>query len=490
MAKSIRVNMLASVSLKILNILFPLITGPYIARVLSKESYAIFNVSHALIALFLPFAGFGIYNYGIRLISKYKHNLEEIKKKFTSLFIISIGSSLFVWLIYMAYILINHRHNYFSLYMVMGLQILSQFIYIEWMNEAFESYGFILIKTLIIRILMLIGVFTLIKNADDYLIYGALTTGIIFMNYFISFIYLKTKVAFTKVTLSEIVVNIKPLLIMLLLTNANLLYILLDRNFLAFSGKAIEVSYYTFANTISQLITNVVFSIVLVSIPRLSFFKGKNDHKNYANTLYQTSSLFFFFIIPMGIGLALLSSEAIYLYAGFKYLPAAILLFYFSLRICVWSINQSLANQVFFINGKEIITTIIFLIGGTINIILNLVLVIFDLSNAKYFILTTIFAELVVMIIQFIYLKKHNLISLRKYLTPYFKYFLVSLGFVLISLLIKNNLSNQYTIKAVINRSFWIILLSSFYYAIAMIILKDPIACKFINYLKNLIAKR
>ena len=104
MAKNIKVNALASVLVRVFNILFPLITGPYLARILSKEAYGEFNVANSILNLFIPFAAFGIYSYGIRSISRVKNNIKEISKNFTVLFSINLISSLGIGILYIGYI--------------------------------------------------------------------------------------------------------------------------------------------------------------------------------------------------------------------------------------------------------------------------------------------------------------------------------------------------------------------------------------------------
>ena len=76
--KNIKVNAIANLLMRVLNIVFPLITGPYIARILNKTEYGYFNITNTFIGLFIPFATLGIYNYGIRAISKAKENKQEI----------------------------------------------------------------------------------------------------------------------------------------------------------------------------------------------------------------------------------------------------------------------------------------------------------------------------------------------------------------------------------------------------------------------------
>ena len=163
--KNIKVNAIANLMLRVLNIVFPLITGPYIARILSKTDYGYFNITNTFIGLFIPFATLGIYNYGIRAISKVKSDKDAINRTFSLLFYISLVCTLVTTL---AYFLITFSMEgtplLKTLYYVMAIQVFAQFLNIEWMNEAFENYTFILYKTLAIRILMLVSIFAFVRS--------------------------------------------------------------------------------------------------------------------------------------------------------------------------------------------------------------------------------------------------------------------------------------------------------------------------------------
>lgn len=283
MAKNIKVNALASVLVRVFNILFPLITGPYLARILSKEAYGEFNVANSILNLFIPFAAFGIYSYGIRSISRVKNNIKEISKNFTVLFSINLISSLGIGILYIGYMFLNVNSNMYMLYIALSIQIFTQFVSIEWMNEAFENYGFILFKTLFVRVLMLVSIFAFVKKADDIVNYAFILSITNLVNYLISFYYIKRKVKFVKIELKDILIHIKPLIGMLLLANSYMLYTALDRAVLSLLDAKISVSYYTFALSIAQLITSVVYSIIVVSIPRLSYYHGNSDEKIIRN---------------------------------------------------------------------------------------------------------------------------------------------------------------------------------------------------------------
>lgn len=88
--KDIRLNALANTLVRLLNIFFPLITTAYLSRILSKQLYGEFNIANTYLNWFIPFATLGVYNYGIREISKVKDNAEKLNTMFSTLFYISL----------------------------------------------------------------------------------------------------------------------------------------------------------------------------------------------------------------------------------------------------------------------------------------------------------------------------------------------------------------------------------------------------------------
>ena len=265
---NIKVNAIASTLVRILNIIFPLLTGPYLTRILDPEFFGEFNKVNSLAAWFIPFAAFGVYNYGIRLVSGVRENKEKASYNFSLLFYASIVSSVIVTLIYIIYIWLANPNN-MLLYVIFIFQIIVQFLYVEWMAEAFESYNFILYKTLFVRVFMLVSIFMFVIQ------YALIMTIANFLNYFTSYIYIRRKVKLVRIPLKELLGIFKPLFSMLLLANANMLYTVLDRLFLSSLKNNLFISYYTISLNLSTMITGVVVSIIIVSIPRLAKYNAE-----------------------------------------------------------------------------------------------------------------------------------------------------------------------------------------------------------------------
>ena len=85
----------------------------------------------------------------------------------------------------------------------------------------------------------------------------------------------------------------------------------------------------------------------------------------------------------------------------------------FSLRIVMWALDQLLANQVLFVRGYEKNITAFYFIGGFMNLILNIVLFKLRVIQAEYFVYTTLFSEIVVLIIQVYFITKRNIVSIN-----------------------------------------------------------------------------
>ena len=100
------------------------------------------------------------------------------------------------------------------------------------MNEAYENYSFILYKTLVIRIGMLVAIFAFVKTPDDIVPYATIMSATTIINYLLSFLWIKREVSFVRIEVIELLKASKPLLTMLLLANANMLYTLIDQIFI------------------------------------------------------------------------------------------------------------------------------------------------------------------------------------------------------------------------------------------------------------------
>lgn len=146
MAKSIKVNFIYNILLNVLNVLFPLITAPYVARVLLPENVGLYNFANTYAAYFALVAALGIPTYGIREVAKCRDNRNALQSLFSEIFTINVISTFFVSIIFVVSIfVVGQLHENWLFFIVAGIVVYTKPFSIEWVYQGLENFGFITI---------------------------------------------------------------------------------------------------------------------------------------------------------------------------------------------------------------------------------------------------------------------------------------------------------------------------------------------------------
>lgn len=436
MKKSLFKNTIYKAILSFVNIVIPLLVGPYVVKLLDVELYGIYNTVYAEFQVFLIFASFGLYTFGMREISKIRDDKKKVSELFSNLFLISIISNTVVCLVYLLYAFFTSSGTALLLYCIMTIQIVGNIFYIEFVNEALENYKFITIKTVIVKILYLISIFLFLRKPDDIAIYAVIVSLVNFVNNMISFIYAKKHIKFDFKNV-KIKKYIKTLITILIITNIELLYSQLDRVMLGKVVNGVAVSMYYIPYYLISTLASIPYSIIMVSIPRLSYVVANESKENYVQILNKIISSLLFIILPMCMGVFALAHEVIYLYAGDEYLACVPALMVACVTRVMLSTESVLTHLVMYPNNREK-TLLKFSFGcGIINLILNSLLVAFNVLSPLTAMLTTLIAEIALIAIEYTYINKKLDIRPKFISKQNLVYLTLSVMFIPIALLIK-----------------------------------------------------
>lgn len=435
-SKSLFKNSIYKALLSIVNIAIPIIIGPYITKLLNVDLYGAYNKVYAEFQIFLIFATFGIYTFGVREISKIRNDEKKVASLFTNLFVIGIITNLLVGIIYVVYALISSNGITTKIYMVFIIQIVANIFYIEFLNEALENYKFITIKTLFVKIIYFVLLLMFVKKPDDIIIYAVVISFIVFLNNIISYIYIKRKIKFNFKNL-KILQYIKPLFLVLVLTNVEILYGQLDRIMLGKFVSDVAVTEYYIPYYLISMLASIPYAVINVSIPRLSYIVRTEGLESYKKTLKTSISSLFFIIVPMCFGVAVLSKEVVFLYAGDKYPNISNTLILACIIRIIISIESVLTNLVLYVNDKEKIIVKLSFLYGIANLIMNSLLVIFNVLTPFNAMLTTGIAEIALITTQYLYIKRKMNITNPLLTKQNITYFILALCFIPISYIVK-----------------------------------------------------
>jgi O-antigen/teichoic acid export membrane protein len=174
--KSLGVNAFLNGLRSVLNLFFPLITFPYVSRVLSVSGIGIYNFSNTYVSYFILIAGLGIATYAVREGAKYRENKDKIDEFVSQIFSLNMIATIIAYLLLFASLIIfKNLHNYVSCILIFSLQILFTTLGTEWIYTIYEDYTYITVRSIIFKIISIILLFLLVKKPEDYLNYAAIT---------------------------------------------------------------------------------------------------------------------------------------------------------------------------------------------------------------------------------------------------------------------------------------------------------------------------
>ena len=323
MKKSLTLNAIMSGTKTILQIIFPLITFPYISNILQVNNLGKVNFASSVCGYFLLFAGLGISSYAVREGSRHVNDREKLSAFASEMFSINMISTALTYAALAVTMLFwTKLHAYTDLMLVLSLQIFFTTIGTEWVFTIFEEYTYITVRGMIFQILSFAALFLFVKNQSDYCIYAGISVfasvGSNVLNYFRARRY--CAIHFTwKVDWKT---HLKPILIIFASTLATTLYVSSDTTILGILGSDYNVGIYAVAGKIYGIVKNLLSAVLVVSIPRLSHYAGVGAKKEFNQLFNNIFSALMVVVAPAVIGLILLSREVVLFISGESYLDA------------------------------------------------------------------------------------------------------------------------------------------------------------------------
>lgn len=394
---SLKKNFIYQTGYQVLATALPLITTPYINRVLGAEQLGTYTYVANIANYFTIFAMLGFNNYGSKMIAATKHNENELAHTFSSIRKLQCLMATVVVAIYLLFIsLCIPEHK--SLYFIESLWIINCFIDINWFFWGMEKVKLTVNRNLIIKLITLLGVFIFVRSRNDILIYAfILVIGTILSDiYLIS--QVKKYVKGTKTTFYEMIAHIKPCIALFIPIVAMSIYQQMDKTMLGVLSTYEQVGYYSSADKIVNIPLGIITGLGTVSLPRIVSLISENKIMEYKKVVEKSISLVMFMCSAIAFGILAVSQEFVPLFFGREFLPCVSLVSFLTFVIFFKAISTVLVNQILIPNDNEKYYIISVFIGAFINLVLNYSLIRkFDAVGAVY---ATLISELIVCFIQ------------------------------------------------------------------------------------------
>lgn len=402
--KSLKINLILNVVKTICTMCFPIITFPYISRVIRATNYGKVNFSSSIISYFSLIAALGITTYAIREGAKLRNNRNEFNKFACEIFTINLLMSIISYvLLIIVYSYWSKLHNYTNLIIIQSTIIIFNTLGVEWIYSIYENYFYITIRSIVVQVISLLMLFIFVKNEKDYIIYAGI---IVFANVganLFNFIYAK-KYCDLRVTKDiKLRKHLKPMIILFFSNLTITLYANFDITILGVFCNDFIIGIYGIAVKIYLIIKQLIFAAITVTLPRLSYYKT-NSASQYSELLKILKKVIVYFTLPITVGVIILSKEIIILLSGTEYISSYISLSILSIAFIPSIFATIYGNGVLLLNNAENKILISTLIGGIINVILNIILI--PIFSEKAAATTTVISEIIVAILNISFSKK------------------------------------------------------------------------------------
>lgn len=437
---NIRYNFLMNFILTISNFLFPLITFPYVSRVLGPNGMGISSFAMSIISYFVILATLGSATYGIRACSQVGENKDELSKVTHEIIFINLITMIISYLfLYFCVHFFDGLHENKASIAIASFMILLNVCSVEWFYRGIEKYTYITIVSLLFKLIALVSSFIFIQKTSDYFSFILISVISLSGSGIINLLNIKKYINFKFYNDYNLKKHIKPMLIFFFMSLAISVYTYTDSVLLGLLTNLDEVGFYNVAVRIKGILISIVTSLGVVLLPKLSLYIKKGMMNEFSSLLILSLRFIVALSLPLVIFFIFFAKETILLLSGEQYFNSIPLLQISLVAVIIVGITNILGIQMLVPLGKEKKLFVSVLCGALINVVANFTLIPFLSSVGAA--ISMVLAEFTILLIQIYFLKKYMFLFMKVNYIKVILSSLISLGVVSIfrSFIFDNN---------------------------------------------------
>ena len=473
--KSLTKNYIYNASYQVLALITPLITTPYLSRVLQADGIGVYSFTTSIVSYFTMFGVLGTLSYGNREIAYLQEDRKTRSKVFWEVEFLSIITAAIALIAYIFFVLFFAK-EYHIIYIIQMISFLTIALDITWLLQAMEEFGKIVGRNLFFKILSIVYVFAFVRTKEDLIFHVA-------GNVIISLLIQASVWAYVpKYVDAPDWKNIKPfrhlkgVIALFIPTIAISIYTVLDKTMIGIFSTAHENGYYEQALNLSKTVLSLITALGAVMLPRLGYHYNRGEKTEVNNLMYQSYRFVWFLGIPLCFGLMGVAGNVVPWFYGDGFLKLTILLPVLSVLIPIIGLSNITGTQYLIITKRENLLTLSVGIGAAVNFLCNMILI--PRYSAIGAAIASVIAELLITSIQFVFIRKE--ISVGKILACAWKYLIA--GGVMLAVLI---LENAKLAPSILNTCIMVIS-GGIVYFVVLLVLRDEF---FMGYIKKMLHK-
>lgn len=372
----IKTNAIFNLAYQILAILIPLVTMPYVSRVLGVEKVGVQSYTLSIVSYFTLFAAFGLNDYGQREIARYRNDKTKISKLFWELCSNRLLTSLLVISTYLVLIFTCLEKNYELYYLIMVMNILAITFDIAWFFQGMEKFKTLAIRNTVIKLLGLVGIFLFVRNENDLWLYILINSLSLILSALSIWFVVPKYVERARIEIKSVFVHYKGALVYFIPAIAIQIYTILDKSMIQWiTGSTVENGVYEQAEKIGKISLTIIQIMNSIMISRMSYLFEHGEEKEAKDLCVSSMKFLSLLMYPMIAGVILVAPNLIPMYLGPGYEKSIILLQIFAFLILFIGLSGFIGSHYMTPIGKQRKSNIALIIGAIFNFCLNLILI-------------------------------------------------------------------------------------------------------------------
>ncbi len=373
---SIKLNMAMNALLTASSIIFPLISLPYVTRVLGPENVGRVYFANSVVTTFAVLAELGIPVYGIRACARVRDDREELSRTAQEILIINLISCLAAYVLFAVSLAAVPRFAQDRrLLILMSSLILLNALGAEWLYKAIEKYTYITVRSIAFKIIALAGMFLLVVKETDYVIYGGLTIFAAAASNILNMINLRKHISLRPAGGLRLRRHIPAMLLLFALAAATSIYTNLDTAVLGFIKGDTQAGLYGVSVRIKLVVVSLITSVSAVLLPRASYYFEQREKGRLSELITRTTGLVFMLAVPAAFFFTVSARECILILAGERFEGAVLPMQIIMVTVVFIGLSNVAGMQVLVPAGWERETAAAAAMGAVIDLVLNFALI-------------------------------------------------------------------------------------------------------------------
>ncbi len=413
---SLKKNFVYSLAYQLLIIILPLITTPYISRVLGADGIGQFSYTQSVATYFSLMAMLGISQHGNRSISEYGANVKKRSSLFWNIYSIQLLTHLVAIAVYILY---TFYYNNTILSWLQLITILSSLCDISWFYFGIEHFDITVGRNTIIKIITVILTFTFVKNPSDLWKYTLiLILGSLLSQMYLWF-FLPKYIFKEKIDIALLMDQVKPILTLFIPVLAYSIYKIMDKIMLGTMSSYTQVGLYENAYKINNIPIGFITAIGNVMLPRMTALVSNGQNLLAKHYIEISFAIINMLSCAMVFGIGGISNNFAVVYYGNEFAACGSLITCLNWTVFFIAWANIMRTQYLIPNKKDNIYVISTISGAIINLIINLILI--PQFHALGAAIGTFMAEFTVMLIQLCCIKSE--LTILQYIVKSWRYF-------------------------------------------------------------------